>query len=209
MTSELLLGGSRLFGYLFLEENNTEKEKKKLTKATQNPFSILSSDKLAFNSTTNNPESVPSGCTLQDKVLVSGAVGEGGHHVAPALGHCPAVLLGRTLEPVLSPGAVRVEREHLLQVLEHVVKESVAETPLLKLPPVSVHGLLVGLEVAVKVSLLVALILGVEVVLVPLLVLAKVVKVFEDVVEVEGLVVMSEVVRAPSFASTSSMALPR
>lgn len=119
------------------------------------------------------------------------------------------MLLGRTLEPVLSPGALRVEREHLLQVLEHVVKESAAETPLLKVPPVSVHGLLVGLEVAVKVSLLVALILGVEVVLVPLLVLAKVVKVFEDVVEVEGLVVLSEVVRAPSSASTSSMALPR
>lgn len=118
------------------------------------------------------------------------------------------MLLGRTLEPVLSPGVVSAEREHLLQVLEHVVKDSAAETPLLKVPPVSVHGLLVGLEVAVKVSLLVALILGVEVVLVPLLVLAKVVKVFEDVVEVEGLVVLSEVVLAPSSASTSSVALP-
>lgn len=99
---------------------------------------------------------------------------------------------------------MRVKGEHLLQVLKHVIKESPAEAPLLKLPLVSVHGLLMGLEVAVKVSLLVALILGVKVV-VMLLLLAKMVKVFEDVikVEVKGLVVLLEVI-----VTSSSLALP-
>lgn len=141
-------------------------------------------------------------------LLVSGAVGEGGHHVPPALGHCPAVLLSRALESAVSSGAVRVKGEHLLQVLKHVIKEPPAEaTPLLKLPPLSVHSLPVGLEVAVEVSLLVGLVLGVEVVLVLVsLLLTKRVIVFEDVVkvEVEGLVVLVEVV----VASSSSSALP-
>lgn len=99
---------------------------------------------------------------------------------------------------------MRVEGEHLLQVLKHVIKESSTEAPLLKLPLVSVHSLLMRLEVAVKVSLLVALILGVGVkVVMVLLLLAKVV--IEEVikVEVKGLVVLFEVV----FAS-SSLALP-
>lgn len=142
-------------------------------------------------------------------LLVSGAVSEGGHHVPSTLGHCPAVLLSRALESALSPGTVRVEGEHLLQVVKHVIKESAAEGPLLKLPPVSVHSLLMGLESAVKVSLLVALILevGVKVALVPL-VLAKMVELFEDVIEVEvkGLVVLFKVIIAPS--SSSSLALP-
>lgn len=143
--------------------------------------------------------------------LVSGAVGEGGHHVAPALCHCPAVLLGRSPEPGLASGAVCVEGEHLLQVLKHVVKESfatAAEAALLKVPLVSVHGLLVGLEVAVKVSLVAALVLGVEVVLVPLLLLPEVVGLFEEVVKVERLVVLSEVVMASSsFSATTSSAI--
>lgn len=99
---------------------------------------------------------------------------------------------------------MRVEGEHLLQVLKHVIKESSTEAPLLKLPLVSVHSLLMRLEVAVKVSLLVALILGVGVkVVMVLLLLAKVV--IEDVikVEVKGLVVLFEVVIA-----SSSLALP-
>lgn len=99
---------------------------------------------------------------------------------------------------------MRVEGEHLLQVLKHVIKESSTEAPLLKLPPVSVHSLLMRLKVAVKVSLLVALILGVGVKVVMVLpLLAKVV--IEDVikVEVKGLVVLFEVI----FAS-SSLALP-
>lgn len=149
-------------------------------------------------------------------LLVSGAVSEGGHHVPPTLGHCPAVLLSRALESALSPGAVRVKGEHLLQVLEHIIKESSAEGPLLKLSLLSVHSLPMGLEVAVKVSLLVGLIMGVvvgvEVVLVLLLLLlTKMVKVFEDVikVEVEGLEVLVEVVLASSPCSSStSMALP-
>lgn len=99
---------------------------------------------------------------------------------------------------------MRVEGEHLLQVLKHVIKESSTEAPLLKLPLVSVHSLLMRLEVAVKVSLLVALILGVGVkVVMVLLLLAKVI--IEDVikVEVKGLVVLFEVVIA-----SSSLALP-
>lgn len=118
------------------------------------------------------------------------------------------MLLSRALESALSPGTVRVKRKHFLQVLKHVIKESSTETPLLKLPLMSVHGLLMGLKVTVKVSLLVGLILGVgvKVVLVSLL-LTKMVKVFEDVikVEVEGLKVLFEVVVA---SSSSSMALP-
>lgn len=144
--------------------------------------------------------------------LVSGAVSEGGHHVAPALCHCPAVLLGRAPEPGLAPGAVRVEGEHLLQVLKHVIEESsavAAEAALLKVPLVSVHGLLVGLEVAVKVSLVAALVVGVEVVLVPLLLLLLLP---EEVVKVERLVVLSEVVMASSSSSatttSSSVVLP-
>lgn len=139
---------------------------------------------------------------------ISGAVGEGGHHVAPTLGHCPAVLLHRALEPALGPGPVRIKGEHLLQVLKHVIKESPAEAPLLKLPPLPVHGLAVSLEVAVEVPLLVGLSLGVGVkvvLLVPLL--TKMVEVFEDVVEVEGLVVLVEVVCASP--SGPSVALPR
>lgn len=126
-------------------------------------------------------------------MLFSGAVGEGGNHVASALSHCPAVLLRRALESAL--GSVRVEREHLFQVLKHVVKESGAKAPLMELPPVPVHGLLVGLEVAVKVSLLVGLMLGVKVMLVALLV-AEMVEFFEDVIKVEGLEVLFEVIVA-------------
>lgn len=95
---------------------------------------------------------------------------------------------------------MRVERKHLFQVLKHVVKKSATKATLMELPPVSVHGLLVGLEVAVKVSLLVGLILGVKVVLVPLLV----VKVFEDVIKVKRLRVVSEVI---VVIATSSVAL--
>lgn len=111
------------------------------------------------------------------------------------------MLLPRALEFAVSPGTVRVKGEHLLQVLKHVIKQSSAESPLLKLSPLSVHRLAMGLEVAVKVSLLVGLVLevGVEVVLV-----SEGVKVFENVVEVEGLVVLVEVVVAPC----SSVALP-
>lgn len=131
------------------------------------------------------------------------------------------MLLSRAVESALSPGTVSVKGEHPLQVLKHVIKESSAKAPLLKLPLLSVHSLLMGLEVAVKVSLLVGLILGVgmrmgmsvsmsmslgvKVVLVSVW-LTKVVKVFEDVIEVEGLEVLVEVVFAS--ASSSSMALP-
>lgn len=141
-------------------------------------------------------------------MFISGAVSEGGHHVPSALSHCPAVLLYRALESTLRSGTVRAEGEHLLQVLKHVIKESISEGPLLKLPPVSVHSFLMGMEVAVKVSLLASLILGVEVVLVSLLVV-KIVKVLENVikVEVKGLVVLSEVICASS-SSSSSVALP-
>lgn len=178
----------------------------------QKPHSVPPSDKLAINSTTTmkNPSSVPSGCTLRSTIprLVSGAVGEGGHHVPSALRHCPAVLLPRALESALSPGAVcvSVKGEHLLQVLKHLIEESSTEGPLLKLPPVSVHSLLMGLEAAVEVSLLVGLILGVKVVMV-MLMLTKMVKVFEDVIKVKGMVVLVEVVIANS--SSWSMALPR
>lgn len=104
------------------------------------------------------------------------------------------MLLGRALKPAPSAGSLRVKGEHLLQVLEHVVKESLAEAPLLKASPVAVHGVPVSLEVVVEVSLLVGLTLGVEVV-----VLTERVHVFEDVVEVEveGLEVLPEVVVAP------------
>lgn len=133
----------------------------------------------------------------------SGAVGEGGHHVASALSHCPAVLLRRALEPAL--GSVRVEREHLFQVLEHVVKESPTEALAMDLSPVPVHGLLVGLEVAVKVPLLVGLMLGVKVVLVVLLVVVVVLaEVFENVIKVKGLEVLSEVIVASVATTTSS-----
>ena len=115
-----------------------------------------------------------------------------------------------------APGAVRVEREHLLQVLKHVVKDppsscscsccsspSSAKGPLLKLSLVCVDSLLVGLEVSVKVSLVVGLGVGVlvvvtVVVVVVLLVvvvvrLSELVKVFEKVVKVKGLKVLVEV----------------
>lgn len=135
----------------------------------------------------------------------SGAVGEGGHHVASALSHCPAVLLGRALEPAL--GSVRVEREHLFQVLEHVVKESPSEALAMDLSPVPVHGLLVGLEVAVKVSLLVGLMLGVKVVLVVLVVVVA--EVFENVIKVKRLEVLSEVIVASvTTPSSSSVTVP-
>lgn len=134
-------------------------------------------------------------------MVFSGAVGEGGNHVASALSHCPAVLLRRALEPAL--GSVRVEREHLFQVLKHVVKESTAEALPVELSPVPVHGLLVGLEVTVKVSLLVSLILGVKAVLVVLLVA----KVFENVIKVKGLKVLSEVIVAATSAASSSVAI--
>lgn len=129
----------------------------------------------------------------------SGAVCEGGHHVPSPLCHCPAVLLPRALKRAVSPGAVRVEGEHLLQVLEHVVEEPRAEAALLRPPLVRVGGVPVSLEVALKVSLLVGLIVevevGVEVVLVSML-LPESVEVFKDVVEVKGLVVLVEVVVA-------------
>lgn len=136
-------------------------------------------------------------------VVSSGAVGEGGHHVPSTLSHRPAVLLRRALKPALSPGGVRVEGEHLLQVFEHVVKHPVAEAPRLKAPAVAVHGLAVRLEVAVEVAFLVGLVLGVEVVLMLLLLIERVV-VFEEVVEVEveGLEVLPEVVVV--FALSSS-----
>lgn len=110
---------------------------------------------------------------------------------------------------------MHIKGEHLLQVFEHVIKESFAKTSLLKPLPVSIHGLLMSLEVAVKVSFLVGLIMGVgvgvEVVLV-LLVLAKRVRVFENVikVEVEGVEVLVEVIVAATTASSSSssIALP-
>lgn len=92
-----------------------------------------------------------------------------------------------------------VEGEHLFQVLKHVIKAT--EVPLMELPPVSIHGLLVGLKVAVKVSLLVSLFLGVKVVLVVLLV-AEMVELFENVIKVKGLKVISEVIVA-----VASMAL--
>lgn len=107
------------------------------------------------------------------------------------------MLLGRALKPALSPGGVPVKGEHLLQVLEHVVEKS--ESGVLEDAALLVHGLSVGLEVAVEVSLLVRLVVGVEVVLVSLL--AERVEVFEDVVEVEGLVVLLEVVAAAPFSS--------
>lgn len=133
----------------------------------------------------------------------SGAVGEGGHHVPPALSHCPAVLLPRALKSAVSPGAVRVEGEHLLQVLEHVVKESRAKPALLRAPFVRIGGVPVGLEVAVKVPLVVGLIVGVEVGVEVVLVsmLPEMVEVFKNVVEVEGLVVLVEVVVAASSVS--------
>lgn len=135
--------------------------------------------------------------------LVLRTVSEGGHHVPSALGHCPAVLLPRVLEFVLSP-CVRVEGEHLLQVLKHIVEDAAAaatERSLLKLSPVSVHGLAVGLGMSFKVSLVMSLMVcevrvGVKVVL--LLMLAKMVKVFQNVIKVEikGLKVLAEVVVA-------------
>lgn len=135
--------------------------------------------------------------------LVLRTVSEGGHHVPSALGHCPAVLLPCVLEFVLSP-CVRVEGEHLLQVLKHIVEDAAAaatERSLLKLSPVSVHGLAVGLGMSFKVSLVMSLMVcevrvGVKVVL--LLMLAKMVKVFQNVIKVEikGLKVLAEVVVA-------------
>ncbi len=73
----------------------------------------------------------------------------------------------------------------------------------------SVHSLLMGLKVVVKVSLLVSLILGVGVkVVLVFLLMTKMVKVFEDVIKVKGLKVLFEVVVA-SLSSSSSVALPR
>lgn len=113
------------------------------------------------------------------------------------------MLLRRALKSALGPGSVGVEGEHFLQVLEHVVEHSSAEAPLLEASPLPVHRLLVSLEVAVKVSLLVRLMMRVEVVLV---LLTKRVKVFEDVIEieVEGLVVLPEVVVVAAAASSTS-----
>lgn len=117
------------------------------------------------------------------------------------------MLLCRALESAVCPGAVRVEGEHFLQVLKHVIKHSTTSSKgaLLKLPPLPVHVLLLGLEVAVKVSLLVGLMMGVKVVLMPLM-LTEVVKVFEKVIKVEGLEVLFKVI--VSTASSASVALP-
>lgn len=98
---------------------------------------------------------------------------------------------------------MRAEGKHFLQVLKHVVEQSSAEAPLLKPSPLPVRRLLMSLKVAVKVSLLVCLIVRVEVVLV-LLLLTERVKVFEEVIEIEGLVVLPEVVAA-AVASSSSV----
>lgn len=114
------------------------------------------------------------------------------------------MLLCRALESAVCPGAVRVEGEHFLQVLKHVIKHSTSsEGALLKLPPLPVHVLLLGLEVAVKVSLLVGLMMGVKVVLMSLM-LTEVVKVFEKVIKVEGLEVLLKVIVSASV----SVALP-
>lgn len=111
------------------------------------------------------------------------------------------------MKSTVSPGGVRIKGEHLLQVLKHVVKESSAKAPLPTLP---VHGVLVSLKVAIKMSLLVGMIvgIGVKVVLVSLL-LTKNVRVSENVikVEVEGLEVLLEVI-VPTAAASSSMFLP-
>lgn len=138
-------------------------------------------------------------------VFASGAVGEGGHHVPSALGHCPAVLLCGSLEAPTAPGAVRVEGEHLLQVLKHVVEQSATEALLLELPPLPAGGLAVGLEVALKVPPLVGLMVGVVVVVLVLLLTERV---SEEVVEVEGLEVLVEVVVGAS-AAAAALALPR
>lgn len=53
--------------------------------------------------------------------------------------------------------------EGLLHVVKHVIKQSIPEASLLKLSSVPVHGLLVGLEGAVKMSLLMGLVLRVSV----------------------------------------------
>lgn len=175
---------SSQLGYLFI----TEMTYKSHTK----PSSIPSSDKLILNFKNQQCPKWLKCAVLQlplHDFLLSGAVGEGGHHVPPSLSHCPAVLLPGAVKPALSPGTVRVKGEHLLQVLEHVVEEPSAEAALLELTPVAVRGLPVGLEVALKVSLLVGLVVGVKVVLVSL---TKVV--FENVVKVERLVVLVEVV---------------
>ena len=101
---------------------------------------------------------------------------------------------------------MRIEGEHFLQVLKHVVKQSSTKgSTLLKLSPLSVHGLPVSLEVAFRVSLLVGLTVGVEVVLVSL---TKRVIVFEKVIKVEGLEVLVEVVVETASSPSSSMALP-
>lgn len=119
------------------------------------------------------------------------------------------MLLPRAVESAVSPGAVRVKGEHLLQVLKHVVKESAPEAPLLELSPLSIHSVPMGLEVAVKVSLLVGLGVGVGVGVKVVVLLSKSVKVFENVIKVEGLVVLVEVVVPSSSSSSScSVALP-
>lgn len=146
---------------------------------------------------------------------LGGAICEGGHHVSPALSDRPALLFTRgTLEPAPAPGTMGIEREHLLQILEHIVEDSSCSTKvlLLELSLVPVGGLLVGLEVSVKVSLLVGLGMGIclgmgvgmgirvgVVVVVAVMVvvivmwLSELVKVFEKVVKVERLEVLVEV----------------
>lgn len=114
------------------------------------------------------------------------------------------------MKSTVSPGSVRIKGEHLLQVLKHVIKESVTKASLLKPPSLPVHGISMSLEVTIKVSLLVGLIVGVgvKVVLVSLL-LTKRVRVSENVikVEVERLEVLLEVI-VPTASSSSSMSLP-
>lgn len=103
---------------------------------------------------------------------------------------------------------MRVKGEHLLQVLKHVVKESSTKAALLKAPPLPVHGLLVSLEVAIKVFLLVSL-MGVKVVVLLLMLMTKRVKVFENVIKVEGLEVLFEVIVPAAAPSSSPVVLPR
>ena len=95
-----------------------------------------------------------------------------------------------------------VEGEHLLQVIKHVIKQSFTSKATLEWPLVSaLGGLLVGMELTLKVPLVVGVLV---VVVLLLLLLAERVKVCKHVVEVEAEGLVVEVLASPSFSSSSS-----
>lgn len=90
--------------------------------------------------------------------LLSGTVSVRRDHVSSALCDSPAVLAG-SMEPILSlyrvpiGGIKATERKHLLHVFKHVIKQSASKRKVLEMMPLPTGGILMGLEMLLKMLL--------------------------------------------------------